>query len=90
MNAFLASRYPAITGLTGTRAQIDDVTAAFRVFARRASDADAPDGYVVPHTALTYLLDDKGRYVTHFSDAIPASDLAARLEVILANAPLGE
>jgi protein SCO1 len=79
MKAFLAERFPRFTGLTGPRSQIDAVKAAYRVYAQKAVVKDEPDGYVVPHTALTYMLDTGGRYLTHFPDAIDAATLADRI-----------
>src|SRR5450830_1059170 len=84
MKEFLHGEYSGITGLTGTGTQIDEVKAKFRVFAKQADDPDATGGYVVPHTALTYLLDQRGDYLAHFSDAISAAELAAQLEEHLA------
>jgi protein SCO1/2 len=52
---------------------------AFRVFARRRDDPDDPDGYAVPHTAITYLLAPDGSYVDHFTDALPAEEVTARI-----------
>jgi protein SCO1 len=83
MKAFLAERFPRFTGLTGPRSQIDAVKSAYRVYAQKASAVDEPDGYVVPHTALTYMLDTGGRYLTHFADTIDASTLADRIRAAL-------
>lgn len=83
---YLAAQAPAVTGLTGSRGQVDAVLKTFRVFARRSEDADAPGGYVVPHTAITYLCDPDGNYLAHFSDAIDAAELARRLRPWLAPA----
>jgi protein SCO1/2 len=79
MRAFLAEHDPRITGLTGTRGQVDAAMKAFRVFARRRDDPDDPDGYAVPHTAITYLLAPDGRYVDHFTDALPAEEVTVRI-----------
>lgn len=83
MQRYLAERAPAITGLTGSREQVDAMVKAYRVFARRVEDPDAPGGYVVPHTAMTYLFGPDGTYVAHFSDAIDAAELALRLRALL-------
>lgn len=80
MKAFLENDYPRFTGLTGTRPQIDAAMSAFRVFARRSPD---PDGYQVPHSAFTYVIDAQGRYVTHVTDAVDAVELERRLAAIL-------
>lgn len=83
MKQFLAS-YPRFTGLTGTREQIDATKQAFRVFAQRKEEAEEPGGYVVPHTAFTYVLDPRGAYVAHYPDTIDPETMMARLREVLA------
>jgi protein SCO1/2 len=82
MKDFLRA-YPRFTGLTGTAEAIDEAKREFRVFARRQEDPDDPDGYAMPHTAITYLVSPKGDYAQHFSDAIPREELTSRLRSCL-------
>jgi protein SCO1/2 len=83
MRTFLATYHPSFVGLTGTPAQVDSVKANFRVFAARKEDADAPDGYVMPHTAISYLLDREGHYLSHFGDTIDAVPMVRRLQQVM-------
>jgi protein SCO1/2 len=83
MRAFLEKSYPRFTGLTGTRAEIDAAKRAFRVFAERRPDPQEPDGYVVPHTAISYLLDPTGQYAAHFIDALDETEVTDRLRTLL-------
>jgi len=69
LKAFLESSYPQFLGLTGTPEQIDDAKESFRVFTRRR---DAPDGYDVQHSAITFLLDPDGRPAHHWADTVAA------------------
>ncbi|MEM6831996.1 MAG: SCO family protein [Pseudomonadota bacterium] len=80
MKSFLAENYPAFTGLTGTQAAIDMAKASMNVFTRQTNDPEDPEGYAVPHTALIYLVDGTGAYLTHFADHLTAQDIANRLE----------
>lgn len=82
MHAFLRP-YPRFTGLTGSRDQIDHAKQAFRVFAERKDDPTGRDAYVIPHTAITYLMDTHGRFVAHFTDALSAEEMATRLRLLL-------
>ena len=82
MRAFLQS-YPRFTGLTGSRQQIDRIKKAFRVFAQRVDDLAGNGDYAVPHTAITYVMDPKGRFVSHFTDALSAEEIACRLRLLL-------
>ncbi|KAL4997979.1 hypothetical protein BDV10DRAFT_201521 [Aspergillus recurvatus] len=78
MKAFL-EKYPRFTGLTGTKEHIDAARKEFCVFAQAKEDECAPGGYVVPHTAITYLLDKDGYVVDHFNDALDAETVTARI-----------
>ncbi|KAI9373486.1 hypothetical protein BJX61DRAFT_541736 [Aspergillus egyptiacus] len=79
MKRFLSTHAPAFTGLTGTVEQVGAAKKALRVFAHRKEDADAPDGYTVPHTAFTYILGPGGRFLDHLSDALGVQDVIARI-----------
>jgi protein SCO1 len=83
LKSFLARTAPAFTGLTGTQEQIDDARAAFHIFTRRQEDPEAPDGYVMPHTAITYLVGPDSEFVAHFGDSVPAERVTAEIRRIL-------
>jgi protein SCO1/2 len=88
MRRFLSERAPRFTGLTGSSEQIAAAKAAFRVFAERRADPDDPDGYAVPHTAITYILNPAGECVAHFADALPEEVVLRRLlDLLGATAP---
>lgn len=79
MRAYLENSYPRFTGLTGTSEQIEAAKRAFRIFAERRPDPDDPEGYVVPHTAISYLMGPDGHYRGHFTDALEEDALAERI-----------
>lgn len=76
MKTFLEASYPRFTGLTGTEDEIVAAKEAFKVFARRR---DAPDGYDVQHTAITYLLAPDGRPAHHWPDTRDAESITQDL-----------
>jgi protein SCO1/2 len=72
---------PRIIGLSGDRAEVDAMLAAYRVYARKVP---TPSGdYTMDHSAMTYLMDRDGRFVRSFNpDRTPeeaAKDLRAAL-----------
>jgi len=85
MKIFLEKSFPRFIGLTGSKEQIARAKADFKVFAQKQLDDAAPGGYVVPHTAFSYLLDPQGNYSRHFTNASRENDildeLAARLVI---------
>ena len=86
MKDFLASNYPRFTGLTGSRDQADHAKQSFRVFAERKADPDDPNGYSVPHTAITYLMDRNGAYLAHFAESLPEQEVLQRISALLDSA----
>jgi protein SCO1/2 len=79
MRRFL-SQYPGgFIGLTGSAEQVEAAKRAFRIFASPVEDKAAPGGYVVPHTAFTYLMGPGGRYEAHFSEVLDADAVADRI-----------
>ena len=83
MRVFLERAYPKFLGLTGSAEEAEVAKSAFRVFAGRREDPDDPDGYDVPHSALTYLIDPEGRYVKHFPDVAEADRIADSLKKLV-------
>lgn len=79
MKAFLESKFPHFTGLTGSRVNIEHVKARYKVFAKRAADPDDAAGYQMPHTAFTYLVGPDGNYIAHLTDAIDEDELVDRI-----------
>jgi protein SCO1 len=83
MKAFLFQNYSRFTGLTGSTGDIDAAKQSFRVFAKKTSDPDDPQAYQMPHSAFTYLFDENGEYLMHFTDAAEEDELVRRLLPVL-------
>lgn len=83
MRTFLEERFPSFLGLTGSAEEIEIARDGFRVFAVRRDDPDEPDGYVVPHSSLTYLIGPDGHYITHYPEVAEAERVAAGLKEIV-------
>lgn len=67
MKNYLAAFHPGIIGLTGSAEQIRQAASAFRVYYARVDDPSSAAEYTMDHSALVYLMDEDGRYVSHFS-----------------------
>jgi protein SCO1/2 len=57
--------HPRLVGLTGTPAQVEAITDAFGVFYAKARDTGETSDYLMDHSSLIFLMNEKGRYVTH-------------------------
>jgi protein SCO1/2 len=68
---YVSNFHPRMVGLTGTAEQIAQAAKAYRVFYQKAAGA-TPGEYLMDHTTLVYLMDENGKYITHFGpDATP-------------------
>jgi protein SCO1 len=65
MKDYLSSFDPHLRGATGDRVAIDAVEKAYRVYAKKVQMENSD--YTMDHTALVYLMDKQGRFVTPFS-----------------------
>jgi len=53
-----------IIGLTGSKTVIDEITQRYGVVYRMVPVKDSAMGYLVDHSAFTYLIDPQGRLIT--------------------------
>jgi protein SCO1/2 len=65
MKNYLSSFDPGIVGLTGTRQEIDAVEKAYRVYAKK--EPGHGSDYAMDHTAVVYLMDKQGHFVSAFN-----------------------
>jgi len=65
IKSYLSSFDPHLKGLTGPPAAVADVLRQYRVYARKVPSKDGD--YTMDHTALIYLMDRDGRFVSPFN-----------------------
>jgi protein SCO1 len=78
MKDYLSSFDPHLKGLTGNPDQIAKVLSAYRVYARKVPLKDGD--YTMDHTALIYLMDREGKFVSPFNLKQTPADAAADLK----------
>lgn len=80
LTEFTNAFHPRLLGLTGTRAQTDDMLKRFRIYASKVPGV-TPGSYTYDHLAVFYLMDPEGRPVEFIaaSTATP-EDVVAMLE----------
>lgn len=81
MKDYVANFDPHIIGLTGTIAETDAMKRAYRVYSHKVPEQGG--GYTMDHTAIVYLMDRDGRFVSAFNLERPAKVAAAELEKYL-------
>lgn len=63
---YLSSFDERIVGVTGPRDSVDAAMKSFRAYSRKVA-SDRPGEYTMDHTALVYLMDKQGRFVSGFN-----------------------
>jgi protein SCO1/2 len=74
---YLQSFHERISALTGSQADVDAVTKAYKAYAKRVP-LEGND-YTMDHSAIVYLMDKNGRFVAPFNLKRPAGEAAADL-----------
>jgi len=75
---YVSSFHPRVIGLTGTPAEIEAVTKAYRAYAKKVP-LEGGD-YTMDHSAIVYLMDKEGRFVAPFNLKRSAEQAAADLK----------
>ena len=78
MKDYLSSFDPHLKGLTGTPDEVAKVISDYRVYARKVPLKDGD--YTMDHTALIYLMDRDGHFVSPFNLKRPPEAAAADLK----------
>ncbi|PPQ40239.1 protein SCO1/2 [Rhodoblastus acidophilus] len=81
MADYAGSFDPRIIGLSGDRAEVNAMLAAYRVYARKVPTA-AGD-YTMDHSAVTYLMDRDGKFLRSVNLDRPPEDAARDLQAAL-------
>ena len=78
MKEYLSSFDPRLKGLTGSHEDIAKVLSEYRVYARKVPLKDGD--YTMDHTALIYLMDRDGKFVSPFNINRKPEDAASDLK----------
>lgn len=71
--------HPAIVGVTGTPENLAEIAKRYGVFYAKQKVATAGDGYVVDHSADTYVVGRDGKLVSKIAHAAPPVDVVAEI-----------
>lgn len=80
LQTYLQNFHPSIVGLTGTELQLRNVARAYRAYFSKSTDPNS-ENYTYDHSAVIYLMDAQGKYVTHFSGTTPIDEMSALIAI---------
>ncbi|MGD1880115.1 MAG: SCO family protein [Kiloniellaceae bacterium] len=70
--------HPRLMALTGTPEEIAVTAKAYRIYYQKVQEPDASD-YLMDHSSIIYLMGPDGSYLSHFTHASTADDIAKGL-----------
>lgn len=79
MASYMENFHPKFLALTGTKAQVEKASKAYKVYASRVKDDSSTD-YLIDHSSIVYIMDKKGKYIGHFNHATPPEEMAQKLK----------
>jgi protein SCO1/2 len=71
--------HPRITGVTGTASEVADAAAQYGAAYQRTDQPDSAMGYMVDHSAYTYVVDEDGVLADVLDHATPAEVIIATI-----------
>jgi protein SCO1 len=77
MQSYVSSFDERIIGLTGTPEQVAEVVRAYRAYSRKVPLDDGD--YTMEHTAIVYIMDAQGRFITALDTTRAPEDAASEL-----------
>ncbi|MFM2445308.1 MAG: hypothetical protein RJB09_2494 [Pseudomonadota bacterium] len=75
---YLSSFDPRISGLSGTRPEIDAALKSYRVYSKKQPQENGD--YSMDHSAIIYLMDKQGRFVTALNLQSPPEAVAKEIQ----------
>lgn len=82
---YLSNFHPSLVGLTGSNVQVEQVAKAYRIYYAKVRDENSALEYTMDHSTFTYLMDKKGKYITHFHHNSKVDDMANIIKKHLKN-----
>lgn len=70
--------HPRLLALTGTEEQVAGAAKSYRIFYQKVEEESASD-YLMDHSSIIYLMGPDGSYLSHFTHASTAEDIAKAL-----------
>jgi len=84
MGEYVKAFDPRIIGLTGSPAAIATAAREYHVYYAKVADKDAPDGYLMDHSSVIYVMrPGDGRFVATFTHDTSSDQMAERLKKLI-------
>lgn len=74
---------PTFIGLTGDTEELQAVYASYGVYAEKETESETAAGYLMGHTAATFVIDPEGQWRSLMPFGVTGEDVAADVEALL-------
>lgn len=80
IKAYLEPYHPRFVGLTGDKAQVNVIKKSYKVYASKVTEQDLVEGYYMDHSGFLYLISPEGKYLAHFTQETPVSEIVTTIQ----------
>jgi len=80
---YMTNFHDSFVGLTGSTQDIKAVAKNYRVYYSRVKGDASTKDYLMDHSSIIYLMNERGEFVKHFSLGVKPDDLASEIKKIL-------
>ncbi len=85
LKEYAGAFYPGMLGLTGSKEQVDIITAQYRIFYEHVAREDSTSGYGVNHSSATFIIGRDGVLQDIVGHGAPLESLVGKLKTALAS-----
>jgi protein SCO1/2 len=79
---YLSTFAAPVIGLTGSAAEVKQAEDAYRVYSEKLP-ADATGNYDMNHSAIIYVMNAEGKFISHFSSETPVEEVVTKLKALI-------
>jgi len=86
LKLYMENFHSSFLALTGTHEQIEKIKSSYHVYSSKAQISELDDNfteYLIDHTSIIYLMDTKGKFISHFNHQTSPEVMARYLEKII-------
>jgi len=80
LSEYLKNFDPRIIALTGSDTEVKAILSSFKAYAKQSENA-APGNNLISHSGFVYLMDEHGKYIRHFDNAVKSDALVEAVKV---------
>ena len=80
---YMSNFYESFVGLTGSAQEIKTAAKNYRVFYSKVKEGGSNADYLMDHSSIIYLMNERGEFIKHFSFGVKPEELAAGIKKYL-------